>query len=78
MAGGGNITLKNSRIGIVYLLIFLIGTNHLSSALTKKRELLFFFDKIEINGAVDVFVKPALEMPRRSYMPTLQSWKKLG
>ena len=58
MAGGGNITLKNSRIGIVCLLIFLIGTNHLSSALTKKRELLFFFDKIEINGAVDVFVKP--------------------
>lgn len=58
MVSGGNITLKNSLHGILCLISSLIGSNLLFSDLTEKRKLLFFFDKIEINGAVDVFVKP--------------------
>ena len=57
MVGDENIIQKNSRVG-VFLIVFLIGFNQLFPALTKKRQLLFFFDKIEINGAIDVFVKP--------------------
>ena len=58
MVSGGNITLRSSLHGIFCLVSSLIGSNLLFSDLTEKRKLLFFFDKIEINGAVDVFVKP--------------------
>lgn len=58
MARIGNITLRNSLFVTSSLFFLFLGTNQLFSGLTKKRQLLFFFDKIEINGAVDVFVKP--------------------
>ena len=35
-----------------------MGVSSLLGELTQKRQMLFYFDKIEVNGAVDVFVTP--------------------
>ena len=53
-----NIILKISTLGLFCLIISLASTLPSQAALTKKRQLLFYFDKIEVKGAVDVYVQP--------------------
>ena len=53
-----NIILKISTLGLFCLIISLASALPSQAALTKKRQLLFYFDKIEVKGAVDVYVQP--------------------
>ena len=58
MAKLENINRKSSLAFSFYLILLLIFSISGFAVLTKKRQLLFFFDKIDVNGAVDVFLKP--------------------
>lgn len=58
MAKLENINRKSSLAISFYLILLLIFSISGFAVLTKKRQLLFFFDKIDVNGAVDVFLKP--------------------
>ena len=64
MVGEGNLIQKISLLKIILLISALASASSSFSALTKKRQLLFFFDKIEINGAVDVLLNLGQEMKR--------------
>ena len=55
---------KKNRPFVVILLFLWVGVSSLLGELTQKRQMLFYFDKIEVNGAVDVFVTPGQEMKR--------------
>ena len=56
------VSVENSdpknRPFVVFILFLWLGVSSLLGELTQKRQMLFYFDKIEVNGAVDVFVTP--------------------
>lgn len=58
MEAGRNIIKRSSLIWVSYLVFFLVTKIPAFGVLTQKRQLLFYFDKIEVNGEIDVFVEP--------------------
>ncbi len=58
MQSVANLDRKNSSRSICLLSFLIAGASTISGELTRKRQMLFYFDKIEVNGAVDVFVSP--------------------
>jgi hypothetical protein len=57
MVNGGNIILKSNFWLRVCLPI--LASLQLHADLTEKKKLLFYFNKIDVGGAVDVFIQPA-------------------
>ena len=56
MVNGGNLILKSNFWLQVFFPIF--GLLQLEGDLIKKKQLLFYFNKIDVSGAVDVFIQP--------------------
>ena len=58
MANHENTKLGNKFPIIWFIIIWFANSYHASAVLTKKRQLLFFFDKIDVKGSVSVFIEP--------------------
>ena len=58
MEAGKNIIKRSSLIWVSFLVFLSVSNIPAFGILTQKRQLLFYFDKIEVNGEIDVFVEP--------------------
>jgi hypothetical protein len=56
MASAGSMARKNNILALFFVLQ--ISCEFAFAELSKKRKLLLFFDKIEVKGAIDVFIEP--------------------